>query len=144
MSTSLIALATAIGPAVLGVLGRLLFTESRPLRSIKRHAQLLAELPAAAKPALEEVIVAETRRYADRTLDRARRKLNGGNLSALIVVGIFTAAVIYFGVVLALQVSGWWWIPTSVIGLFLLLLTGAGFGKNFWTYPEEEPTLSGA
>jgi hypothetical protein len=136
MTASLIALLTALGPALLGVLGRVFFTDPRRLREIKRHAQLIKELPDSAKSAIEELVAAETRDYADRTLRRSQRKLNGGNLGALIVVGLFTAGIIYVGVLLALSVSPWWWIPTGLIGAFLLALTSAGFGKNFWTYPE--------
>lgn len=135
MSASLIALLTALGPALLGVLGRIFFTDPRRLRDIKRHAQLIKDLPDRAKPPIEELLATETQEYADRTLRRAQRKLNGGNLGALIVVGLFTAGIIYFGVLLALSVSPWWWIPTGIIGAFLLALTSAGFGKNFWTYP---------
>lgn len=137
MSASLIALVTSLGPALLGVIGRVLFTDPRPLRSLKRHAKLLADLPEGAKEPIVELLATEARIYANRTLRRSQRKLNGSNLAALIVVGLFTAGIIYGGSILALQLSWWWWIPTAGIGLFLILLVSFGF-KDFWTYPDDE------
>lgn len=140
MSASLIALVTALGPALLGVIGRVLFTDPRRLRSMKRHAQLLSELPDEVKEPILSLVTAEAKDYANRTLQRSRRTIDGGNLGALIVVGLFTAGIIYVGVLLALSLSAWWWIPTGLVGAFLLALTSAGFGKNFWRYPEDEGT----
>lgn len=138
MTAGLIALVTALGPALLGVVGRVLFTDPRRLRRLKRHAQLLESLPTEVREPILELLQAETRSYANRTLRRASRKLNGSNLGALIVVGLFSAGVIYAGVLLALGVSVWWWIPTGVIGALLLGITSAGFSKDFWIYPPDE------
>lgn len=138
MTAGLIALVTALGPALLGVVGRVLFTDPRRLRRLKRHAQLLESLPTEVQGPILELLQAEATAYANRTLRRAARKINGSNLGALIVVGLFSAGVIYAGVLLALGVSVWWWIPTGVIGALLLGVTSAGFSKDFWTYPQEE------
>lgn len=137
MSASLIALVTTLGPTLLGIFGRLLFTDPRPLRSIKRHAKLLEELPDEAKPPIIGLLVTETTSYAGKTIRRSQRTLNGSNLAALIIVGLIAAGVIYGGAILAVQLSWLWWIPTAAIGLFLILLLTIGGFSDFWKYPDE-------
>lgn len=138
MSAILGTILAAVGPALLGILGRAAFADPRPLRSMKRHSKLLETLPDAAKEPIEKLLTAEATVYASRRLRRSQRKVNGSNLGGLITFIILSGLLMWGGIQLATAVSSLWWIAVVIVAVFTLLIGLFGFSKEFWTYPEDE------
>ncbi len=85
---------------------------------------------------MARLVDSEAEAYADDQIFRMRRKLDGGTLAALILVGVLTAGVIVAGFSLA-GLWGWWiHFVTGLIALFGLLLMIAGRGQ-VWKLPDE-------
>ena len=139
MDAQSLAIVVAIIAPTFTLAGRFLFDRRDPsaFRRMKRHSELWGLLPTEAKPHMEKLIVAETKRYADRRVKRSERTLNGATLAALIFVGLATALLTWPLVLLALV---FWpaWIAAALVALFGVLLMIAGTGQ-LYTYPGDEP-----
>ncbi|WP_155896866.1 hypothetical protein [Curtobacterium sp. UNCCL17] len=138
MADPMVAALTAIAPPALAIVGRFLLANREParLKRMKRHSDLLEHLPETAKGHMARLVDSEAEAYADDQIFRMRRKLDGGTLAALILVGVLTAGVIVAGFSLA-GLWGWWiHFVTGLIALFGLLLMIAGRGQ-VWKLPDE-------
>lgn len=123
LQENLAVLSAVIVPILLGVIGPLISREagSREYRRVKRHAQLrslLADGSDAAKK-MDVLLEHEVGRLADRSSTRTSRKLNGGNLAAIVVVSLI-GGLVSFGLVTWAQAgTGFWaWVAWIAFALW--------------------------
>ena len=137
MADTLITVLTAVGPPALAIAGKIVLANREPtqLKRMKRHAELVENLPPGAQTHMERLLAAEAENYADDQIFRMKRKLDGGTLAALIFVGVLTAGVIVLGFALAASFSApWIHFVTGTIAAFGLLLMLVGLGQ-IWKEP---------
>lgn len=118
-------------------------------RRIRRHIDLLEHLPAGSdKAQLAELIDQEVAKVVDRDRRWISRKLDGGNLAAMIVVSVLGAALATGAWVLGVHLGGWLKIALGILSALILLATllfaGIGGGTQLWKSDDaEEPSPDG-
>lgn len=132
---------SAIAVAVLTVfIGPLLRGEvsGRLARRIATHSQIRANIPdtSSAAKKLDELLLSEVTQLAERETSRLTRRINGGNVAALVFVAIAGGAIVYglISAAIALQESGWswiFWIVAGLVAVFALALSAAGLGSLY-------------
>lgn len=138
----MIQLWSAISVAVLTVIvGPLLRGEisGRLAKRIAAHADLRKKLEgnADAVAHLDALLTRETLTLADRETHRLTRKLNGGNVAALIFVALVGGGVVYGIVSAAIALAEnpvlFWlfMIVAGLVGLFAIALAAAGLGTLY-------------
>jgi hypothetical protein len=131
-----------LAPIVTGVVLPLMGLKKEPrdpsaVRSMSRHAKLYEALPEESREPIRKLLEFEAANYARTLMRKGTRKLNGGNLAAVIVVAVLTGVVEYVLVYIAFT----WW-PAS-------LMAGAVFGfsaallsvgaRQMYVYEDGDP-----
>ncbi len=134
LEENLAVLSAVVVPILLGVIGPVVSREAggREYRRVKRHAQLRSLLTDGSDAAkkMDVLLDHEVGRFADRSVTRASRKLNGGNLAAIVVVSLFGGAVSFSLVTWAQASTGFWawvaWILFALwtFGVLIFVLVG--------------------
>lgn len=133
---------TAVIPPFLALIAKLLFTDRDPgaVKRMQRHATLEQEMPAEseAKAQLRALLDIESKNYAERVTAKLNRRINGGNLAAIIFVLVVVAAITYFLILLA-QVFWPAGILAGGVAIFGIILILAGGLPNLYKHdtPEE-------
>lgn len=104
---------------------------------MRRHAELMKDLPEAASNSMAKLLDLEVQRYAERTERRWSRKVDGGAVGALLVVGSIGGFGLYW---LLIWAEAWWpiYIAAVLWGLATVGLILAGFSQLFY-YGEKPP-----
>jgi fatty acid desaturase len=132
----------ALAVPVIGLTGALFQKERTPgvLRRMKESATALKDLPpeSDASKALQALIVTQ----AGLLQEREQRRVNRPNLILAVILALLAAVVTYFLSVwtIGAWTTPWGWIPMAVsvaVGLFLILLVGAGF-SNIYQEPKSQ------
>ena len=134
LDSNLAVLSGLMAPILLGIVGPLMQRDAggRELRRIRRHAHLRSLLSDGSEAAskLDDLLALETERYASRISLRIGRKIDGGNLAAIIVVSLIGGGISFGLVTWAQALSGGWawllWIVFGAWTLFVLLLVLVG------------------
>lgn len=126
-------LTVVIGPLlrgeISGQLPKRIATHSDMRQNLKGNAEAIAHLDA--------LLTSETRVLKDREMHRLTRKLNGGNVAALILVALVGGGVVYGLVSAAVAFADrpvifWLFIVVAVlVGLFAIALAAAGLGTLY-------------
>lgn len=144
----MIQLWTAVAVAVLTVIvGPILRGElsGRLLKRVTAHAELREHLAdnVAAKEELDGLIMAEVKALRAREESRLTRKLNGGNVAALIFIAVLGGGLVYGLMAWAGAVAGTWfavilYIVAALVGLFTIALAAVGVGTLYAPPRTEE------
>jgi hypothetical protein len=125
-------LTVIVGPLLSGELG------SGLARRTLHHAELRSKLADQSTSArqIDVLLEAETKALSDRGINRIGRKLNGGNVAALVFVSLIGGALVFASATWALATSNNFgaavlWALTILIGLFFVLLATAGLGTLY-------------
>ncbi len=122
LEENLAVLSAVVVPILLGVIGPLISREAgtREYRRVKRHAQLRSLLTDGSDAAkkMDALLDHEVGRLVDRSSTRASRKLDGGNLAAIVFVSLIGGAV-SFGLVTWAQATTGFWAWVAWIGFAL-------------------------
>jgi hypothetical protein len=135
-------LAGFLVPIVTGVVLPLMGVRKEPrdpsaVRSMSRHAKLHEALPEESRAPIQKLLEFEAAKYARTLMRKGTRKLNGGNLAAVIFIGVLTGVVEYFLVYFAFS----WWPALLIAGAvfgFSAALLSAGF-TQMYVYEEGDP-----
>lgn len=125
-------LTVIVGPIIRGeVSGRL-------LKRIAAHADLRSKLSdgSAAKRELDALLDAEVKALRTQSEYRLTRRVNGGNVAALIFIALVGGLIVYGLVAAGLALSGTGWaiilfVVAVLVGLFAILLAAAGMGTLY-------------
>ncbi|WP_448759515.1 hypothetical protein [Actinomyces oricola] len=110
----------------------------RELRRIRRHAHLRSLLPDGSEAAskMDSLLASEVELFTTRASKRIGRKIDSGNLAAIIIISLFGGGASFALVTFAQALSGVWaWVLWAVfIGwtLFVLLLVFVGGLPNLY------------
>ena len=106
-------------------------------RRIKRYSEMLEQIPAAADAVpLVEHLNSEIKVFAERQGKLSNRKLDGGSLGALILIGAVTSLATWALSYLSLNVHGAFWLLTAPVLALGLALMIAGVSQ-LYKYPDE-------
>jgi hypothetical protein len=136
-------------PLVGGVIIPLLTSRQGPqdpaaVRSMKLHAKLHESLPPEAQKPIQSLLEFESAKYARALMKKGARKLNGGSVAALILVGLVVGGLAY-GLTLLGMV---WWPGFIILGVeavmgVALMVIGAGQLYDYEDVPDPlAPTVA--
>lgn len=136
-------LTVVVGPILRGELS------GRLLKRVVAHAELREKL-ADASPAQREIdalLDAEVKVLRERAEYRLTRRLNGGNVAALVFVALVGGGVVYGLVTAGLALPGTVWavlffIVAVLVGLFAVALAAAGMRTLYEPPKERRPKSS--
>lgn len=108
-------------------------------KRIATHAEIRQNLEGNAEAAahLDALLTSETRVLRDRETHRLTRKLNGGNVAALVFVALVGGGSVYglvSGAVAIAEKPGFFWVlivVAIIVGLFAIALAAAGLGTLY-------------
>jgi len=152
----MIQLWSAIAVAILTVvIGPLLRGEAsgRLAKRIALHTDLRPKLEgnSVALEHLDSLLVNEAKALEERETYRLTRKLNGGNVAALIIVALAGGGVVYgliSGAIATSDVPAWPWVFIAfavLVGIFTIALAAVGLGTLYAPPRDkgEKPATSG-
>ncbi|MGO4615861.1 hypothetical protein AB4305_15950 [Nocardia sp. 2YAB30] len=140
--TLITTLGTAVIAPLFALLTKLLFAErdTGRTKTIKRLARLIEAVPEDQRSLLKRLLDSEIERYTRHQMRRSSRRLNGGNLFALIFFGAITSLLAWGGILLAINVNGWvFGILTAIVLVFGVFMTITS-GTLLYEYPGDPPS----